>query len=241
MLTKEVKEKYKNATRDELLDATRKGTLEIQREDREEFFKFVAKTPEERNAEIQGGAATIPDVPATDVPSKDVQGGQAAEIPAQVAGGSPSTDPWAEFGYKSPNEIVEAHKSLINQVQKLSATIDGLNAKGGKQGQELKRLKEEREDLLKKLNVSSPQELSKPQKPVRPRPDQFEDGILDEKYQNALAKYQDDFEQFTENLVEFNAKRNKEEVAAVVETRIKDVAPQAVDDDGYGEIGRAHV
>lgn len=237
MLTKEVKEQIKDMTKDQLLEGVRKGTLNIPQADRVEFFQFAAKTPEERAAEIQGGTATIPVAPAGNEPDKGTQGGDAAQIPAQVAGGAPSTDPWAELGYKSPTEIVEAHKSLLKQVASLSATIDGLNAKGGKTGQELKRLKEEREELMKKINASEPSlESQKPQKPARPRPDQFEDGILDENYQKKLLEYEDAFEAYTEKLVEFNSRKNKEEVTAVVETKFKEAAPVVVDDDGFNEL-----
>lgn len=237
MLTKEVKENLKDKTKAELIASMQKGTLFIPKEDRDEFYKFVAKTPEERAADIESGSATIPVEPAGNEPDKGVQGGQAAQIPAQVPGGTPSTDPWAELGYKSQSEIVEAHKGLLRQVASLSATIDSLNAKGGKTGQELKRLREEREELEKKIKSSTPSlESQRPQRPARPKPDQFEDGILDEKYQSELLKYEDAFEQYTEKLFEFNSQKNKAEVTAVVETRIKETAPTVVDDDGYGEL-----
>ncbi len=236
MLTKEVKEQIKDMTKDQLLEGMRTGKLNIPKEDRSEFFQFAAKTPEERAAEIQSGTATIPEVPAVE-PGKDNQGGQAAQIPAQPAGGTPSGDPWAELGYKSPTEVIEAHKSLLKQVASLSATIDGLNAKGGKTGQELKRLKEEREELLKKINASTPSlESQKPQKPVRPRPEQFEDGILDEEYQSALIEYESKAEKYFEDLVEFNSRKNKEEVTAAIELKFKEAAPAIVDDDGFGEL-----
>lgn len=237
MLTNEVKNQLKDMSKDQLIEGMRKGEFNIPKEDRAEFFNFASKTPEERAASIQGGEPTIPVTPAEQ--SKDTQGGEGPKLPTQEAGGTPSTnnDPWVEFGYKTPVDAVEAHKSLLRSVASLNATIDGLNAKGGKVGQELKKLREERDELMKQVNASKPSvEFRKPEKPKRPKPEEFEDGILDEKYQKSLIEYEDAFERYTEELVEYKTSKNKEEVTAFVETKYKDSNPPSVEDDGFNDL-----
>ena len=181
-------------SKEDTLAKIRSGEIVIppKGKDRDEFLAFVDKPIEERERvlnpvvppELKKEEKTPPVVP----PKEGDKGTP-----------SPSETWWKKLGYESEAKAEEAHKNLIDLSSRQQQTIDRLNATGGKQGQELKRLKEEHDKTVKALQDSKPVvKIEKPVRPKRPDVSKFEDGILDEKYPAALTTYETQLESYEE-------------------------------------------
>lgn len=215
-MSKEDKEKIGSLSQQEITEKLKKGEIALPPvSDRNEFFTFVAKSPEERAKEINGdaGQSGAPATPATD----EGKGGEGAKSQPPASSGE---DPWwkKEFGYDSEEKVKETHKSLLETTSRLQQQIDQMNAKGGKTGQELKQLKEEKARLESELaGFRKKPEIKKPELPKVPRPSDYEDGLLDEKYASDLEKYNENMAAYTENLLQYSSHVTEQKIKTVEE------------------------
>ena len=224
-ITKLSKEDYtglKDLSQEEILEKMRKAEIEVptKGEGRDEFLRFVAMSKEDRDKFLTGDQANPPaggedegSSASTESGSSAGQQGAGEAVKAEPSGDG-STDWWKELGYESSEKAMEAHKNLLDLSTKQQATIDSINAREGKRGQELKQLKEEKELLSKELNelkVKVTPKVEKPVKPKRPDAKDYESGIYDEEYAKAMDDYNTAIDQYTEQLLEFERfERNKE-------------------------------
>jgi hypothetical protein len=219
-MSKEDKEKIGSLTQQEVTEKIKKGEIVLPpASDRGEFFTFVAKTPEERAKEISGetGQPGTPAAPAASETEVSKGGeGSTAQPPASSSG----EDPWwkKELGYDSEEKLKETHKSLLETPQRLQSQIDQLNASGGKKGQELKQHKEQIAKLESELaGLRKKPEIKKPELPKVPRPSDYEDGLLDERYVSDLEKYNDAMASYTEELLRYSSHVTEQKLETVEE------------------------
>ncbi len=218
-MSKEDKEKIGSLSQQEITEKLKKGEIALPPvSDRNEFFTFVAKSPEERAKEINGeaGQSGLPATPAESGTDEGKGGEGATTLPTTSSG----EDPWwkKEFGYDSEEKVKETHKRLLETTSRLQQQIDQLNAKGGKTGQELKQLKEEKARLESELaGFRKKPEIKKPELPKVPRPSDYEDGLLDEKYASDLEKYNNDMATYTENLLQYSSHVTEQKIETVEE------------------------
>jgi hypothetical protein len=195
-MAKEALVSVKDLTKEEVVAKMRSGELIPPKKgaERDEFFKFIDMSKEQREAHLSGDKPANPPAPA--VPPKE----EGKEPPKEPPKEAPK-EMWEEMGYESKEKAVEAHRSLVDLNNRLQATLDSLNAKEGKRGSEMKRLTEERDKILKEmdeLKKASAPKIEKPVKPVIPNPKNFENGAFDEKYLEAYAKWETDMDIFTD-------------------------------------------
>lgn len=225
-ITKLSKEDYtglKDLSQEEILEKMRKAEIEVptKGEGRDEFLRFIAMSKEDRDKFLAGDQASPPAGGEGEASSASTESGSSAG--QQGAGdtgnaepsGSGSTDWWKELGYESAEKAMEAHKNLLDLSTKQQATIDSINAREGKRGQELKQLREEKETLSKELNelkLKTTPKVEKPVKPKRPDPKEFESGVYDEEYIAAMEEYHTLNERYTDQLLEFERFERKQEL-----------------------------
>jgi hypothetical protein len=210
--------------------------------DRDEFFAFVGMSKEEREAHLSGGqpSEAAPKEPLEAAPAADraaseppkvterpvepkepqmppaapVEPAQAAPAPAKAEDGTPEPL-WKQLGYENESKALEAHRKLLDTSARLQDQLDNVNAREGKRGQELKRLKEENDKLLKEMEglKGSAPALQKPVRPKRPNPKEFEDGALDTRYHEALEQYEGALDTYEQNVEVFNREMVARELA----------------------------
>ena len=228
MLTNEVKTSIKGLKKDEILTKMRSGEIvpPPKGPDREEFLKLAAMTPEERDNAFEAAPAgeLPPAAPTTPDNNGDTSKGDQGSIPAVTKKW------WEEDGYESEEKGLENLKELRRVNAALQSSLDQLNAKEGKRGQELKTLREqvnslakEREELVKKTQPK----IEEPTRPKKPNPNDYVDGKLDDGYQNDLEKYLDEMATYTEAVVDFKIDKKVSEVNSTVST-IKDDFEQRI-------------
>lgn len=213
---KELLTPHKELSKDEITAKVKSGEIVVppKGEERDEFFKLASMSPEDREKEFQ---------PAE--PAEEDKGGE---------GDAPPEKQWyEELGHDSAEKAVEAHTGLADLNNRLQATIDSLNTKEGKRGTQLKdlraeveKLRTERDELSKKANPPP----TRPERPKRPNPKDFEEGRIDEKYFEAMDQYETKREEYDEAIEYYlseTTNRSIEEVKAALE---KQPEP-AVDDD----------
>ena len=193
MLTDEVKNSVKGLSKEDIIAKMSSGEIVPPAKgspERDEFMKFVSMNPEEREKSF---TETTDGTPAG---SDNNDAGKGPE---------PEVKPWwVEDGFTDEKSAVTATRELRNLNSALQNSIDQLNAKEGKRGQETKRLREdverltrERDDLLEK-NKTAKKELVKP---TKPNPNDYEDGRLDERFQEDMDKYFQDMEEYNHGFV----------------------------------------
>lgn len=227
-------------TPDQAKEKIRNGELQVPEAgsaDRAEFYQFLNAEPgsEERKKFLDEGD---PDSGDTHPPKKDESGDTPPPDDNKEDKASPpepprepdepptppaednSEDEWA--GYESKDEMVKAHRSLLDAIEKKQREVNNLRSSGGKQGRKIKDLQaqiakqtEEMERLRKTETGHSPADRSgdiqKPDKPKKPNPSDFEDGEVDSAYEEAVAKwekevegYPEKYDQYIESLQEKN-------------------------------------
>jgi hypothetical protein len=217
-MSKEDLQKVKEMSKEDVIAKMRSGEIvpPAKGKDRDEFLSFVGMSKEERekilnqeqnpsDTKVEEGAPVVP---------------PAAAAEDKKAPEPPKDQWWKVLGYESEEKAAEAHKVLVETAARQQSIIDSLNAKEGKRGQDLKRLRDENEKLIKDMEVAkaaSAPKIEKPQRPKRPDPKQFEDGALDEKYTAAFAQYE----------VDLDAYEQKNEVY-LTETITRKAAPPVV-------------
>ena len=204
-MAKEALTAIKDLSKEEVIAKIRSGELTPPRKgtERDEFFRFVDMDKEKREGFLSGQE------PQAAEPQKE-----APKEPPQEPQKETQEEPWwKQMGYEDDLKAKEAHKNLLDLTTRLQSTVDALNAKEGKRGNELKRLTEEREKLSKELaELKKAPEVNRPQKPVRPKPSDYENGMLDEKYIEAKEKYDGDMDTYLDQNAEFIRETTKREI-----------------------------
>lgn len=172
--------------------------LTIPKPEREDFFKFVKMNPEERTAFVSK-LSPIPDSNAAGA-QPDPKSGSVQPVPPQSGVGIPPVPPVPASGPKP-----ETGSEYLVDIDKLQTSLKAQRAKNGELGQTVKTLKEREAELLKQIEnlqkaTPSAQADTMPVMPDLPDPDKYVEGIYDEEYKKAAAKYRDDLKQYNANL-----------------------------------------
>lgn len=159
--------------------------------DRIEFLEFTSKTPEEREAWIKSRTGS-PD-PEPPVKKEDgsevVPDSKVENTPVKKEDDKPQTW-WEKRGYSTEDEATTAIDSLRDFASKQKENFDRLNADRGKLGKKLIDLEKEVSELRSK-KPEERKDTSRPVRPKRPKASEFDDGVLDPKYHEALGNYED--------------------------------------------------
>ncbi|MBE3122197.1 MAG: hypothetical protein IMZ53_08215 [Thermoplasmata archaeon] len=215
-MAKEALTAIKDLTKGEVVAKMRSGDLVPPKKgaERDEFFKFVDMPKEQRETFLTEG---VPSPDPSTPPEKKIELEEPPketpkETPKEVSNEEPW---WKAMGYGDETKAQEAHKSLLDLTSRLQGTVDKLNAKEGKSGNDMKRLAEERDKLSKELGElkkTSAPKIDKPEKPVRPKSGDYENGMLDMKYIEAKEKYDSDMDVYLEKNSEFIRESTKREI-----------------------------
>jgi regulator of replication initiation timing len=207
-MTPEVKEKIKGKTTQEITQMikTKEITLPSDEKERNEFLVYASKKPEERDPPTEKPAESKPVAPVAPVEGtgKDNKGSIADDTSGQK---------WFErLGYASAEEAETSHKKMFDLNKQLQANIDAINAREGRRGTELKNLKDENARIRKELDelkTKSTPVLTKPEKPKRPNPKDFDDGVLDQKYMEAREVFDIENDKYTDDLIAYERYENQ--------------------------------
>ena len=196
---------YKDLTKEEALAQMKSGKLTPpkDRQERSDFLKLLDMDKAKREeflADVMPAPVVIPvaDLKGAVQPSASPELKEKKEetpIPVEQ-----KKEWWKELGYESETKALEAHKTLRELTEKQQTTLDGINAKEGKRGQELQRLLKENERLLAEMGKlkPAPAKVEKPVRPKKPDPTKFENGAFDEKYTVELTKYEQAMDQYND-------------------------------------------
>lgn len=215
MLTNEVKESLKGLKKEEIIKKISSGEMiaPTDKTDKQEFLRLASMPPEERDLAL---------LPTENNTGNSSTGSDTNDPSKSVAGTGSKKAWWEEDGFENEDKALENVREIRRTNAVLQETVNNVNAKEGKRGQELKSLREkvetlarEREELLKKAEKV----VQEPVKPKRPLPKDYEDGLMDERYNDDLIKYEEEFDAYS------SAKINFEVNAKVgdVNTRIQQV------------------
>lgn len=247
-MAKEALEKIKDFSQEEVIQKMRGGEIvpPTDKAERAEFLKFAAMPVSDREGYLsgqdpkpEGGVqpagtealqGTTPQEPVPDgsVPSANAA---PAEPPVQQGG----DEWWKELGYDNTERAREAHKNLLDLSQKQQEAMDRLNAKEGKRGQELKRLKEENDRLQKeiaKFNPSQASEGTKPVKPKKPNIKDFENGAFDDNYLKAVEQYDAELDSYLDRISDYN----RAMISKEIEAKVAPARQAAQVEDSWGEL-----
>lgn len=226
------------------IEQPQRGTPE-----RAEFDKFLASAPgsDERKAFLKqdDGDDGRPDE-SGQAPDDDLN--HDGEIEEPLSGQKPDTPPSTEeetppeepsssedddewLGYGSKEKMVEAHKNLFKSIEQKQKEVNKLRATGGKQGRKIKDLEaqikaqtDQMENLRKAEVGDGPagdnEKLEKPVRPKRPNPKDYDDGEVDERYEEDLKKWEDEADAYSERLESYYDKLQKRSLSHI-EDRIK--------------------
>lgn len=248
-MAKEALEKIKTLSQEDVIKGMRAGDVipPTDKVERDEFLKFASlPVSEKANYLMTQGTSSEGSVKPPDMipPEGSAPQGQVPESIMANADATPATPPsqkvsdewWKELGYDNTQKAAEAHKNLIDLTSKQQEAMDRLNAKEGKRGQELKRLKEDNDKLTRELSsvkrVDVPS-LTKPEKPKKPNIKEFENGAFDEKYIEAVEKYDGELDGYLDKINDYN----REVLTRDMQTKFAPPpAPKAVDTDSWDEL-----
>jgi len=190
----------------ELLTKIRDGDIVVPKtESREDFLKFASQDEAERKEFIksikpassvgEGAEGTGDIIPPLPGEKKTDESGK--EIP-------PS-------GYKpdagTPDSIEKSHQELLTQLSVTSKELRDHRTAAGRLGKELKTanqtLTEARAEIenLKKASIPSPKDA--PEMPEMPDPDDFTEGVMDDKYREAQSEHHKKMKVFYKDLAAY--------------------------------------
>jgi len=190
----------------EILEKMRNGELKaVPKDERPDFLKFAKMEPgsPERQEFLKNHYSGENDVddpaePAPDtIPNEDEDNsgiGNAADSIENEPDNDKSTPEGEQDKHDPQNE-------LLSELAKKEEIINNFRSKEGKRGKELQEANKKIETLNQKL-----QELQKdskpdiPDVPEYPDPDNFDEGLLDPEYNQAIKKYRNDMIEFTKNI-----------------------------------------
>lgn len=200
----------KDMTTDDIRAKMRSGEIIPPKdlEERKKFIRFISQEPgsEVRNSMLQElepeGPKSNDPPPEKEPESLEKPGEKPPEKPPErPPEQKPSKQWWEELGYADEGQAGEKHKELLSDVSKKQEMIDRFNAERGTVGREKAELKKQLREAQEKLSEfeksNAPQ---KPQRPKRPSPDDFEDGQMDDKYLEAINKYEESMVTYEEQL-----------------------------------------
>ncbi len=218
MLTDEVKNKLKGVEKKDMAAKISSGEFDgllKTSEDKEEFRKYAVMEKDERDKALFGdGTAASGEVPASS-DNNDASKATGADgfVPKKW---------WEEDGFEDETKAVENLREVRRLNAALQNTIDALNAKEGKRGQDTKKLREELETIRKErdelLKKTQPVEEKEPVRPKRPNPSDYDDGKLDDRYDADMMKYEDDYADYVAKLAEYKSKSAVKGVTDTVNT-----------------------
>jgi hypothetical protein len=239
----EALQKIKDFSDKEITEKMRSGEIVPPKrgtQEREVFNRFLAMKKEEREKFLSESQSPAP-------PSPPKEGGEKKDeipvtppappvVPVPPTPPEPPKKAWyEELGYENEDKAKESHKKILELNNQLQAIIDSLNSKEGKRGDQIKALTEERERLLKELGElrkSSQPVVEKPKRPKRPNPKEYENGMLDEKYVEAVEHYETEIEAYIEKSNEFLKESLKREISETLPKQTPQVIVEPQNDDG---------
>jgi hypothetical protein len=199
MTTKVNFSEIKDLKKDEITLKIRSGEIKVPEKgvDRDAFLQFASADP---NSDIRNKflTETPSEEKKPETPEQKSTPAVTDEIPSEPE--SKAKDPAKEIDPEPEMDDDKRVESLRELISKQRQQIDKYNAERGSLGQSLKEMKEKLAALekerseIKKSDV--PSEVSKPVRPKRPKPSDFDEGILDDKYQAELDKYESSMEKF---------------------------------------------
>lgn len=223
-----------NLSADQIREKIRSGEIEVPKSnspDRAEFHEFCNTTPGsddrkkflEQDSSDDSGNDDPPPPPKPDgdtpppsgntpPPKEDDSQKDDDATPPPPPPKAEDDEEWA--GYGSREEMVKAHKRLLEAIEQKQKEVNNLRASGGKQGRKIKDLQaqiakqtEEMEGLREKDTGQGPADgkgdIQKPEKPKKPKPSDFEDGELDEGYEKALSQWEKDVEEYPDQYEQY--------------------------------------
>lgn len=223
------------ASQKELLEKMRNGELEAPvrgTPERADFDKFIAAAPgsderlafaddSESNDDPDKGQA--PDHGSKDGDVEPPSGEQPEAPPTDNDTPPPPDDSDDEdewLGYGSKQAMIDAHKNLFKSIEQKQKEVNKLRSTGGKQGRKIKDLEAqiksqtERMESIRQVDTGDGPagetgELRKPVRPKRPRATDYEDGEVDERYEEDLRKWEEADGKFPEQLENYYEKLQK--------------------------------
>ena len=190
--------KLQDVPANEILNQVRTGQLQVPKSDYAEFRQFAAMTPDKRKVFVEGKKGTLPAPDSTTASAAGTQmSGSQPDInpPAQGAAQSGSNANAAQSGAKPDGS------EFLVELSNLNKTLGEQRAKNGQLGQTVKTLKQQNEELQKRLKEfeankeipgQAPVEKNLPDMPIIPDASTFVEGVYDDGYKSAMTKYQQD-------------------------------------------------
>jgi hypothetical protein len=243
MNVKENYEKIKDLTEEQIVGKLQEAIrgedvgfqLPPKGKERDDFMSFVKAKPgsDERLKKLSPESPPEP-TSEEDVPPAEPKVESTAETvpPASEPPKSTSDDPWWKTrGYASEEEAQNAFDTIRSTNSQQQELLDRYNAERGKAGQENKTLKARIAELESQAEKSSQAPAEELIPPVMPKISDFEDGIADDNYAEAMNKYSEDMKVFNEKVTEnLNAikelKQTTSKISQFVENTSQSTAQQ---------------
>jgi len=239
-MTRDELEKIKGLSAEEINAKMSSGEIVIppKGKDRDDLLRFATLPANsgERNAfldDIEKVDGTPPEgePPVAQEPQTDSGVGDTPPAPEPAKEGESSEPKWKQMGFDSEESALGALEKLRNSTTAQQQALDRFNAERGKTGQKLKdaqaRIAEkekELEALQAKLKENAPAPTTRPKIPALPSADDFDDGIADDGYTAALAKYRTDLSQYEASLEAYDTSIASR--LAELDTVVSDLRPK---------------
>ena len=220
MKTRQEYETIKGLSTEDINAKMSSGEIEVPEKgpERDAFLNFAMLPADsaERNAfldDLESGGSPAGDSAEDKQEPTPADGDGGTTEDAGDGEGASSSDPkWKQLGYESEEAMYAAVETLKNDVITGQQALDRFNAERGKIGQKVKDAEKraaereaEAEELRKKLKENAPAPKTRPAIPELPSPDEFDDGVADDKYTDAMADYRRSVSQYQEDLAAYDA------------------------------------
>ena len=158
--------------------------------ERDKFFRFVSLSSDEREKFISDLEAT-PQAPETSEEPKEELKDDAVELEPVKEEVEPEPYVIKELGFSDLSELAESVKAMRKAQDGQKRLIDKYNAERGTWGNRNKKLEEENKRMAEELELikKSAKKQEPTERPVRPDPNSFQDGIYDDAYEAAVKEY----------------------------------------------------
>jgi hypothetical protein len=138
--------------------------------------------------------------PAEPAPSDKKADGVGGDSPPPTPGEEPAEGEWG--GYESKEKMLEAHTELREFAENLQSDLSKQRATNSRLGREVKEQKDQLSTVNTRLQEleaeKKPAPVEKPTRPKKPKPDDFEEGIADPKYETAMQEYETGLDAYEE-------------------------------------------
>jgi len=207
----------KDLTGEEILGKIKDKSLSVPKEERDTLVGFAQMDASKREDFLKGkypeGDITQPkETPAATTGNFEIP--QAPEPPKGEA--TPAHEPKTpEPKPGTEGYFTSASKQLMDDLLKKESQLKKQTATNSKLGRENKILRSELGEVKKQiadLKAVKEKEVdgNRPARPKLPRPKDFEDGVLDPAYAEAMEKYNDDIDVYENNLEAFSKSKEPE-------------------------------